>query len=84
MQRRAQGISVNVIIIAAIALVVMVILVALVINQGGVLNTGSSSCEIDGAECVAQNVDCPQGYVSAVGRTCGVDSATPKCCIPLS
>lgn len=93
MNRRAQGISVNVIIIAAIALVIMVLLVTLVLNTGGNINTGVNSCATfgDGVQgqdysCVVQGETCPEGMQRApAGRTC-MDSTEQNpldCCVAL-
>ena len=92
MNRRAQGISVNVIIIAAIALVVMVILIALIINTGGDINR-STHCENWGGgqpgidyQCVSQGQACPEGMNPAPpGRVCSQSTqANPQdCCVSL-
>lgn len=95
MNSRAQGISVNVIIIAAIALVVMVLLIALVLNTGGDVNQGVSACSgfgdgIEGPDgdymCVGQNQACPEGMTQAPpGRACSDSTeANPlRCCVDL-
>ena len=90
MNSRAQGISVNVIIIAAIALVIMVLLIALVLNTGQNINIGTSACSSfgDGVEfedyaCVAEGEACPSGMTQAPpGRSCQSD-AQPRCCVAL-
>ncbi len=95
MNRRAQGISVNVIIIAAIALVVMVILIALVLNTGSDLNRGVSACENweDGVE--GQDYQCIDPDFEACGdydmrrappnRACAgsTEEAPQICCVDL-
>jgi hypothetical protein len=88
MNRRAQGISVNVIIIAAIALVVMVILIALVLNTGSGINNSVSSCEAqEGSMCKDQFESCDAGYVNLPTRSCTTNTYTAdnpgKCCIPI-
>lgn len=86
MNRKAQGISVNVIIIAAIALVVMVLLIALVLNAGGDINRGVSSCEAqDEYTCVFPGESCGDGYIQDITRSCDGDAngGQTKCCIPL-
>ncbi len=92
MERRAQGISLNVIIIAAISLVVLVILVALVFNWGGNFKNGTTSCEALGTkgvdyQCVSPNIgeQCPTGWKPFAGRTCAQSTPdNPKtCCIPV-
>lgn len=44
MNRKGQGISINVIVIAAIALIILVILSTLVIRTGGTINKGTNVC----------------------------------------
>lgn len=94
MNRRAQGISVNVIIIAAVALVVMVILIALVLNTGSDINAANScSSWGDGVEgpqndymCVPAGDTCPGDLSQAPpGRTCAgsTEQAPLKCCVDL-
>ena len=90
MNRRAQGISVNVIIIAAIALVVMVILIALVLNTGQDINTGVSSCENIGEGVEGPNGDyycalpgdgCPEGMTYMPQKACsGSTEENPRRC----
>lgn len=86
MNSRGQGISVNVIIIAAIALVVMVILIALVLNTGGGLNQGVFACESLGTanadyQCADEFTGCQDGWVRANMRSCQQEGTV--CCIPL-
>jgi hypothetical protein len=51
--KKGQGISINVIIIAAIALLVLVILAVLVIGAGKKTNEGTQKCELLGGKCAA-------------------------------
>lgn len=72
-ERKAQGMSVNIIIIAAIALIILVILVALVLTWGSNISDGAYSCEaLQGAVCVDDwdDTGCPSGYVENRLRTC--------------
>ncbi len=57
MAAKGQGISINVIVIAAIALLILVILSVLVIRSGGILNKGTQ-CESTGGKCVLQDDGC--------------------------
>jgi hypothetical protein len=50
--KKGQGLSMNVIIVAAIALVVLVVLVVLVLNQGGNL-ANATACEQTGGSCIS-------------------------------
>lgn len=49
--KKAQGISINVIIIAAIALLVLVILAILVLRGGSNVKEGTESCMVKGGIC---------------------------------
>ena len=80
--KKGQGLSMNVIIIAAIALLVLVILSVLVLRAGGNVNT-ANSCEGKGT-CYAGadgNSACPQGTVYDPVHGCGTEGE--YCCITL-
>lgn len=78
MDKKAQGLSMNVIIIAAIALLVLVILSVLLIKSGGQLNSANKCTSIDGAQCLET---CEGNLIPALGKEC--DDEGKKCCIPL-
>ena len=84
--KKAQGLSMNVIIIAAIALLVLVILSVLVLRAGGGLNTGTSCKNIgDGkGQCIDSASDCgdltPGSWITDLSHGCGNEQ---KCCIQL-
>ncbi len=80
MNKKAQGISMNVIIIAAIALLVLVILSVLVLRSGGELSKGSG-CEGVGGVCKYQEEQCPPNFVKSSLHSC--EGQNQKCCIPL-
>lgn len=81
MFRRAQGISVNVIIIAAIALVVMVILIALVLNAFGKTGSALNACSgiggIEGQQwkCIMTDpeIGCGYGWTKHPTRKCDLE-----------
>ena len=50
--KKAQGLSMNVIIIAALALIVLVILAVVFMNRMGGVVTEINSCENNGGECM--------------------------------
>ena len=77
MFKKGQGISMNVIIIAAIALLVLVILSVLVLNTGGKIGLGTSCDGIQGSDC--RDV-CEEGYITEITKSC--TDKTEKCCIP--
>jgi hypothetical protein len=60
MNKKAQGISMNVIIIAAIALLVLVILSVIFIGRMGSFGQQTGSCESQGGTCYDGST-CPQG-----------------------
>ena len=77
--KKAQGISINVIIIAAIALLVLVILAVLLLRSGGGISSGTSCDAISGASCYSGS--CPEGQIRHVSAKCSGDGQ--HCCIPL-
>ena len=94
--KKGQGISLNVIIIAAIALVVMVILIALVLNSASTTTTAVNSCEALGSpamtpesdgdyRCVEPSEGCGQGWIRNPARGCegSTDEFPLYCCIPI-
>ncbi len=81
---KAEGLSMGVIIIAAIGLIVLVVLTILVINSGVRLSTGTTTCVGlgDNAQCVIEGEDCPEGTTKAmgIGKTCPNEGEV--CCGP--
>ncbi|MAE13018.1 hypothetical protein CMO92_00495 [Candidatus Woesearchaeota archaeon] len=78
MNKKGQGISMNVIIIAAIALLVLVILAVLLLRAGGNVATGTN-CQGVGGDC-DQGDTCDSGYIKDITKGC--ENENP-CCIPL-
>lgn len=80
MKRRGE-LSMEVIIIAAIALLVLVILSVLIIRSGGTVagGTGCESASIQG-KCTAKESACDEGYIPGVNSCSGEGM---KCCIPI-
>ena len=87
--KKAQGLSMNVIIIAAIALLVLVIISVLVLRAGGNVNQGTGCAGVSG-QCVSGsaltgNSDCQgtlgSNYQYAPTHGCGVEGQI--CCIQL-
>jgi len=77
MNKKGQGISVNVIIIAAIALVVLVVLIAIFTGRFGLFSTGLGNCP---GEC--KNL-CGSDEASLPGTDCKKQGKGEHCCIPL-
>ena len=82
MKKKAQGMSVNVIIIAAIALLVLVILAVLILRSGGQVNDGTG-CRSSGGEC--QQTECITGFYENIAQsgTRGGCSEGEVCCLSL-
>lgn len=87
MQRRGQGISINVVVIAAIALLVLVILSVLVIRAGGGTSK-AGKCETIGGVCRASwegdNGPCMTGEDRNTIATCADRGGEPTfCCMTI-
>ncbi len=80
MMKKAQGLSVNVIIIAAIALLVLVVLSVIYIGRMGDWGTKAANCENKGGDCSGTG-ECPAGKTEFKGWTC-TDKAN-TCCIDI-
>ena len=84
MSKKAQGLSMNVIIIAAIALLVLVILAVLILRAGRGITEGTG-CEGVGGSCVDDCGDMDGLYVKNIpnsGRSGGCQE-DESCCVPL-
>lgn len=58
MSKKGQSISINTIVIAAIALFVMVLLIVIVVNNLGNFRKGADSCGNNGGRCIdADDID---------------------------
>ena len=88
MSKKAQGLSMNVIIIAAISLLVLIILAVLVLRAGGGVTTGTS-CSGVGGRCYTScsDLESDEGGswstdIAKSGRSggCGEDEV---CCVPI-
>ena len=89
--KKAQGLSMNVIIIAALALIVLVILAVIFMNRMGQVVTEADSCTNNGGRCVADKEDCDGPYENAKpldtrgyicpGRDINNPSDNEYCCV---
>jgi hypothetical protein len=78
---KGQGISINMIIVAAIALIVLVVLAVIFLGRFGIFSTQSLDCESQGGHCVVGA--CPtgsHGYAVWVCPKTGA-GASQTCCI---
>ncbi len=78
MNKKAQGLSITTIVVAAIAVVVLVVLVLIFTGKMGWFRGSSGSCEVNGGSCVAAE-DCSGKIVS--GYTCS--DKDKVCCFSL-
>jgi hypothetical protein len=87
MKKKAQNLSMNVIIIAALALLVLVILSVIFMNRSGQFVIDSKKCEASGGVCVNTGQSCPAGMSVAPmsGLKClnsdGSENPNRQCCI---
>ena len=77
--KKAQGISINVIIVAAIALIGLVVLVAIFTGRLGAFTAGVTSCTDKGGTCEAS---CTGDTTTLPGTACEKDGNV--CCLPLT
>ena len=85
--KKGQGLSMNVIIIAAISLLVLVIISVLVLRAGGNVNQSTGCTGVNG-ECIPDSMSCAD-YGQTMGKTlirdpahgCGQEGMI--CCVPL-
>lgn len=86
--KKAQGLPMNVIIIAALALLVLVILTIVFMGRIGVFTKESGACEgVANAGCFASTcgqgdaADYPNAYRAAQCSEESVNAGRPNCCI---
>ena len=84
--KKGQGLSLNMIIVAAIALIVLVIIVMIFTGRIGIFRQGVEDCTGKGGTCSSE--PCAQGTTNLPGTDCGnkKDANTandngPYCCI---
>jgi hypothetical protein len=75
---RAQGLSIETIIIAALLLMVLIIVGTLVVRQGVTFGKGTSACESQDGKCLATVTDCVQNGGQPLSLVCPQDK--PACC----
>ena len=76
MNKKGVELSMNLIIIAAIGLLILVILAVLVINSSGKAQTGLQSCNVMGGICDTSCVN----HGEQINGDCGKNTAKPICC----
>ncbi len=80
--KKGQGLSLNVIIIAAIALIVLIVLVFILTGRMQIFGKGLNDCESKGGECDSRtNCKALKGNVEIPGTECGDVDSTRVCCL---
>lgn len=79
--KKGQGLTMDVIIIAAISLVVLVVLIAIFTGRLGRFTSEIKDCAAQGGSCMAEE-DCrAQSMAILPGKTNCDETAASKCCI---
>jgi hypothetical protein len=84
--KRAQSLSLNTIIIAALALLVLVIISVVFMSKMGWFNRKANDCKTINDNGCSYGSTCPEGYVASIDKVCyNGNEIDPynKCCIPL-
>lgn len=86
MNKKAQGISINVVIVAAIALLVLVVLSVIFIGRLGLFSSSVGECENKGGVCVLANENCPDDKPQPFTEwSCpDLNEEPQKCCIGIT
>jgi hypothetical protein len=81
--KKAQGISINVIVVAAIALLVLVVLSVVFLGRFGTFSQQSADCENKGGRCAVGA--CPSGTSEYPAFACPntASGATQSCCLQI-
>ncbi len=81
---KGQGISINMIVVAAIALLVLVVLSVVFLGRFGVFAKQSGDCENKGGTCTSTG--CPTGTSTYAAWSCPdtASGASQSCCIVVS
>jgi len=84
MRRKAQSISINTIVIAAIALIVLVVMIAVFGGRIKIFSSGAQDCETQGGKCAENCAGLGESgdvYTALPGTDC--EPPKDKCCIPI-
>jgi hypothetical protein len=85
--KRAQSISINTIVVAAIALLVLVIVSVIFMQRMGWFGRKANDCKGFQPNGCDFGKNCPQGYIVSPDKVCyngnDIDPST-SCCIPIS
>ena len=84
MNKKAQGLSVNVIIVAVLALLVLVVIAFIFTGRFAIFSRTTGDCEATGGDC---EYSCDEGYSLDPIRKCydGDEIDTTRvCCVPVT
>jgi hypothetical protein len=76
--KRAQGIQIETIIIAALLIAVLIIVLFLVVRHTTIFSKGAYTCEAQGADCVSSTAKCLEMGRQPLDFDC--PEAIPACC----
>ena len=79
--KKAQGLSLNVIIIAVIALVILVVLILSFTGKWKIFGKTTTACASKGSGAFYKD-KCPDGHLIDRNTDCASDSLNKLCCIP--
>ena len=87
MNKKAQGISINIIVAAAIGLLVLVVLSAILMGRLGIFSSQSTNCEGVSGKCKYTCENDPTGYTKEYkAARCftpdGKEAFDKVCCVP--
>lgn len=78
MNKKAQGISLNVVVIAAIALLVLIVLAVIFMVRLGIFSGTSAECAGQGGKCLSS---CNQAPYTAPYSAAKCSDSTKICCV---
>ena len=83
--KKAQAISINTIVVAAIALTVMILIILITTNNLTIFGKSSKNCESNGGICVETKDTCTEEPISgrvSLNRNCDYDDRPVWCVSP--
>ena len=84
--KKAQGMSLNIIIVAVILIAILVIILILVGSKTKIFSKSLASCESKGpgARCITDSEEC-DGILHRIGTDCSTNenSVGSRCCVPV-
>lgn len=80
MDKKGQGLSINTIVVSAIAVVVLVVIILVFTGKIGVFNHTASDCVKNSGTCVKDEVSCTSTGGRVMSYSCD-DTKNPICCL---